>query len=108
MTTQNTTPKATNIARFCNSAQFIAHSCHAIATSINWKVDVVRVNQETQTIVVSGEYHIVHPTDKNRFTALLKQFASVVKLSVDLVWVDVNTDPKNIHTKLTITVKPAR
>lgn len=109
MTAQNqTAPKATNIARFCNSNQFIAQSCHAIANSLNWKVDLVRVNQEAQTIVLSADYQIVHPTDKNRFTALLKQFASVVKLSVDLVWIDNNTDPKNIHTKLTVTVKAAR
>lgn len=109
MTAQNqTASKATNIARFCNSTQFIAQSCHAIANSLNWKVDLVRVNQEAQTIVLSADYQLVHPTDKNRFTALLKQFASVVKLSVDLVWIDNNTDPKNIHTKLTVTVKAAR
>ncbi len=109
MTAQHqTAPKATNIARFCNSLQFIAQSCHAIASSMNWKLEQVSVNNESQTIVLSANYYVVHPTDKNRFSALLKQFASVVKLSVEVGWIDVRTDPSNVHTKATIVVKAAR
>lgn len=98
-----TTAQSNNVTHFCNPLNFVTQNAFAIAASNNWKIATMYHNKEYTRVTMFTPFYFVHPTTKQRMEALLKQFSTVVGISLGFEWTQVDT-PDNRCTKLTITV----